>query len=144
MSGFEIIGVVLKILPVMITGLQEVDGRTSRILFQYQHVITSFIRYLDMEHAQLRTTLEKMLSGLVNEIELAQLLEDQQHPIWKDTNLENRMKQRLGPEAYRIYISTMSRVASALVGLREDVGFNQGKVSNDVCHDAEVILTFSS
>jgi hypothetical protein len=54
------------------------------------------------------------------------------------------MKQRLGPEAYRIYIITMSRVANALVGLREDVGFNQGKVSNDVRHDAEVILTLSS
>ncbi|KAH7393524.1 hypothetical protein BKA64DRAFT_89975 [Cadophora sp. MPI-SDFR-AT-0126] len=129
MSGFEVVGFVFNVLPLMIAGLQEVNGRTSKILFKYQHVIASFIRDLDMEHAQLRSTLEKMLSGMVNEIELAQLLEDQQHPIWKDTNLENRMKQRLGPEAYRVYIITMSRVATALVGLREAVGFNQGKKS---------------
>jgi len=143
MAGFEIAGLVLGIIPVMIIGLQEVHGRTSKILFKHQHVIASFIRELDMEHAQLRSTLEKMLSGLVNEIELAQLLEDQQHPIWKDPDLENRMKQRLGPEAYRIYITTVSRVANALIDLRDDVGLNQGKVSNNSRHDSEVILTSS-
>lgn len=58
-----------------------VHGRTSKILFKHQYVIASLIRELDMEHAQFRSTLEKMLSGLVDEIELAQLLEDHQHSL---------------------------------------------------------------
>jgi hypothetical protein len=112
----------------VLAGLREVHGRTPKILFKHQHVIAGFIRDLDMEHVQFRSTLEKILSGVVDEIELAQLLRDQRHHRWKDKELEKIIKQRIGPDAYDTYFTTISRVARLLTELGDAVGM-QGKVS---------------
>lgn len=115
-------------------GLQGVQGvnnnSSANILFKYQHVLRSFMRDLDMEHAQFRSTIEKILGGLVDEVELASLLENRNAALWKDKELERRLKQRIGPEAYRTYMATVERVASALAELWETVGLKQTKVSN--------------
>lgn len=131
MSGIDIGGLILQTIPILLVGLREVHGRTPKILFKYQHVIASFIRDLDMEHVQFRSTLEKILSGVVDEIELAQLLSDQRHPRWKDKELEKSMKQRIGPSAYDTYFTTVNRVARLLTELGDAVGI-QGKVSVSV------------
>jgi hypothetical protein len=135
MSGFEFAGLILSTIPLVLIGLQEVHGRTSKILFKHQHVIASFIRDLNMEHAQFRSTLEKILGGLVDDLELARLLEDHKHHLWKDEQLEKSMKQRIGPGGYQSYINTVNRVASALAELRDAVGLKYGKVSDPSSSD---------
>lgn len=129
MSGLEIAGLVLSTIPIVLLGLREAQSRRSQVLFKHQLIIDAFIWQLEMEHAQFRSTLEKIMGELVGELELAALLNDQDHPRWRDAALGRAMKQKIGQEAYEYYMKTVRRVAMDLAALGEVVQLKQGKAS---------------
>jgi hypothetical protein len=122
MSGLEIAGVVLGVLPILQIGLQQFHGDKFKTLIKYQQMIRSVSRKLELEHAQFHSTCEKLLSPLVDEDRLADLLASPKGSKWNDADLEENLREHLGDKKYELYISIIKELASYIIGLREDLG----------------------
>jgi hypothetical protein len=122
MSGLEIAGVILGVLPILQWGLKQFLGDRFKILTKYQHMINSVSRKLEIEHAQFHSTCEKLLTPLVDEDRLAELLSGPKASTWNDDELEKSLKRHLGDLKYRIYLMTIKDLAGIIISLREDLG----------------------
>jgi hypothetical protein len=130
MSGFfEIAGVILGVLPILQIALNQVGGRNVKTLLKYQQTIIGFERDLGIEHLKFRTTCEKLLGPLVDEEELTDLLQNYNSDGWKDPELEEKLRGRLGESAYDLYIDAMKHLGEALDNLQKETGLKRHSVS---------------
>jgi hypothetical protein len=121
-SGLEIAGVVLAVIPILQIGLEQFHGERFKALVKHQQMIRSISRKLEIEHAQFHSTCEKLLSPLVDEDRLAELLSNPKGSHWKDADLEEDLRDHLGDKKYILYVATIKDLASFIIGLREDLG----------------------
>ena len=122
MSGNEVAGVVLAVIPVLRVTLQQFDGERFKTLMKYEEMIRRITRKLDLQHAQFHSTCERLLSPLVDEDKLAELLENPKASTWNDQELEGDMKEHLGRKKYELYISTVKDLAASIISLQDDLG----------------------
>lgn len=122
MSGFEIVGVVLAVIPILQIGLQPFLGDQFKTLIKHQQTIRSISRKLDIEHAQFHNTCQKLLSPLVDEDTLAELLANPKASVWKDAVLEEDLRAHLGDKRYDLYLTTIKELAALMISLKEDLG----------------------
>lgn len=122
MSGFEIAGVVLAVIPILQIGLEPFMGERFKTLLKHRQTIRSISRKLDIEHAQFHSTCEKLLSPLVDENRLAELLSNPKGSVWKDADLEEDLRDHLGDRKYKLYLSTIKELAGLMISLREELG----------------------
>jgi hypothetical protein len=105
MSGFfEIAGVILGVIPILQIALNQVGGRNVN-------------------------TCEKLLGPLVDEEELTDLLQNYNSDGWKDPELEEKLRGRLGESAYDLYIDAMKHLGEALDNLQKETGLKRHSVS---------------
>lgn len=121
MSGFEIVGVVLAVWPLVINGIQLYKscraGQGWGLLlteFKTEGIIyTEFVCHLlasDVSEADLRqlTTRSKPNQGL-----------------WRDKKLNDGLKERLGVDKSDVVISTLEEMDKLLTSLTRRFGVNQ-------------------
>jgi hypothetical protein len=121
MSVLEVAGVVLGVMPMLQISLEDFNER-FRILVKYRQIIANIARKLDLEHAQFQSTCEKLLSPLVDEDRLAELLANPKASKWKDPILEDNLKENLGPKKYNLYMGTVKELANSIISLQDDLG----------------------
>jgi hypothetical protein len=121
MSGLEIAGVVLAVIPVFQLALRIFQGHNTKTLVKYQLVISSISRRLDFEHAKLHSTCSKLLQPLLDEEAVAELLEASED-AWKDAALVTLVRTSLGDRKFNICIETLEALASSIIALREELG----------------------
>ena len=122
MSGVEILGLILGIIPILQIGLHQAQSRKSKILIKYHQALADFCRDLHVEEARIRSTCERLLSPLVDEDELADLLDNPDGKGWKDKQLQIKLKDRLGDKCYDTYLKTLQRLGAALLTLKHEIG----------------------
>jgi hypothetical protein len=122
MSGLEIVGVILGVIPILQLGLDQFHGERFRALVKYQQTIRSIYRKLELEHAQLHSTCEKLLSPVADEDRVAELLAKPKGSLWKDIDLEEKLMDHLGQKKYELFITTIKELASLIIKLRDDLG----------------------
>lgn len=119
-GGNEIAGVVLAVFPILRITLQNFNG--IKTLLKYNETIRKITRKIDLQHAQFHSTCERLLSPLVDEDKLAELLENPKPSTWNDSKLENDLQEHLGQKKYSLYMETVRDLATAIISLQEDLG----------------------
>lgn len=130
-NGAETAGLVMAAIPLIIKGLDHyADGaRTIRKWWRYRRELESLARTLIAERIILSGTCEKLLNELVIDDDFfIELIENPGCPLWKDEQLDRKLRQHLGSKysLYQAFIEDMGAAVEELIRKLEID--DQGKV----------------
>lgn len=118
MSGVEAAGLILGVLPLLISGLEYYsDGlRSLHDLFNLPEEINIFIHSLRVQHEIFKTTLISFMGPVRTSFELSELLHDPQSQSWSSTSLATSLKAQYST-SFDIYCLLLRGIYDALVQL---------------------------
>ncbi|KAH7351163.1 hypothetical protein BKA65DRAFT_593973 [Rhexocercosporidium sp. MPI-PUGE-AT-0058] len=121
MSGFEVVGVVLGVLPLLISAAEH-----------YKDIFAPFRRLkrcapeLEMYQQQLKTQktifenhCESLLTALTSRQSAKEMLREKDHPSWHDDSLRTKIAEQLG-NAREACEATVQMIAGKLKSIEED------------------------
>ncbi|KAM7216339.1 hypothetical protein V8F06_008261 [Rhypophila decipiens] len=97
MSGFEVAGIVLGSIPLLISALEHYgDGvRTIQKWRKYESELRSVVRNLKTERVKLLNVCEKLLDGLVPASMVDTMVEDPFGGLWQEQEIKRKIRVRL-------------------------------------------------
>ncbi len=132
MSGFEVVGVVLSVVPLVISALEHYEEGVSTIR-RYQHYkreVRDIILALQTEQVFYRNICEQLLSDIVNPVDLESLLRDPGGPLWSRPHVSRKLRTRLG-NSHDIYITRVQDAMSAIEQFKQRLDLDKsGRVNN--------------
>ena len=91
-SGFEIVGVILGLVPLVTGSIEHCRSRNDmRDLRQLE-------RSFKTQRHIFENTIEELLSPLLSDVQLARLLEDPNNTLWQDPNSSAKLEAHLGED----------------------------------------------
>ncbi|KAF5525098.1 hypothetical protein CGCA056_v002794 [Colletotrichum aenigma] len=97
MSGFEVAGVVLGTIPLVISALEHYKQgiSTIRTWRNYNRELRILILSLETERVRFQDVCEKLLVGLVSPCQIESMVEDPFGPAWQEDVIQAKIKARL-------------------------------------------------
>ncbi|KAI0541364.1 hypothetical protein GGR58DRAFT_456810 [Xylaria digitata] len=97
MSGFEVVGVVLGTIPLLISALEHYERgiKTIQIVRRRAKVMHSLATALSTEQTILRNTCETLLGGIIDPKDMQPLLMEPFGPLWQDPDTKALVERRL-------------------------------------------------
>lgn len=97
MSGFEVAGVVLGTIPLVISALEHYKQGISTIRKwrNYDRELRSLIRNLETERVRFQDVCEKLLVGLVPPRQIETMVEHPFGPAWHEDEVQAKIEARL-------------------------------------------------
>ncbi|KAI0869698.1 hypothetical protein GGS24DRAFT_146552 [Hypoxylon argillaceum] len=97
MSGFEVVGVVLGTIPLLISALEHYERgiKTIQIMRRRAKVMHSLATALSTEQTILRNTCETLLGGIIDPKDMKPLLAEPFGPLWQDPDTKALVERRL-------------------------------------------------
>ena len=112
MSGFEVLGLILGLVPVVTGSIEHCRSRNDmRDLRQLE-------RSFKTQRNIFENTIEELLSPLLSDVQLARLLEDPNNTLWQDANLSTKLEEHLGGD-YESFKEIMEDVKMMIVELQK-------------------------
>ncbi|KAF5675598.1 hypothetical protein FDENT_9733 [Fusarium denticulatum] len=115
MSGFEIAGIVLGTLPLVVTAL-EAYSNFLRDWGKAPAELRSLNRQLSTERARLCNVCEQLISDVVSQRDIEPMLQDPFGPLWQAKETNDRIRRRLW-DSYNPFEDTVKDVGEALDSL---------------------------
>ena len=107
MSGFEVVGVVLAVAPLIISALENYKAgvHTIQRLYQWESQLLRLILSLKVQHAKFKLNLEKLLRAAAPDQNIQEVPEDYDSLLWRG-HLALQVKRYLstGYEAFRLTV----------------------------------------
>jgi hypothetical protein len=131
MSGFEVVGVVLGVLPLVISALESYsDGiQTIRRMLGYKWELQLLITTLETEEVLFQNTCEVLIDGIDGAGEMELLLKNLGGQLWKSGELGRRLETRLSA-SYTVFFKRIVDMKDALESFKKRLGLGpDGKVS---------------
>lgn len=114
MSGIEVTGVVLAVMPLFITALEHYKEGLDPIkaFMGWEKELPHFIRKLRNQHVHFQQTMRLLLEPITSEFELAEMLADPSGDYWKDEKMAARLEEKLQESfhAYQGIIADIERI----------------------------------
>jgi hypothetical protein len=130
MSGFEVTGVVLGSIPLVISALEHYAQGVSSIkrMIKYRWELKELIIALQTQYGIYRNTCEQLLDGLVSAPMLEELVKDSDSPLWQDPSLNEKLRERLNT-SYDNYLMLLKSLDATIEEFKRrlDLG-KDGKV----------------
>ncbi|KAK0652557.1 hypothetical protein B0T16DRAFT_406417 [Cercophora newfieldiana] len=130
MSGFEVAGVVLGSIPIVVSALElyikglGTMGRLRRFTLELE----SLVLKLGTEEAKLQNVYEKLLRDIVPDDQIEPMLKDPFGPLWKEPNVVARIRRRLWRDL-NVFNENVRRMNAAMSEMKEKLGIGpDGKV----------------
>ena len=111
MSGLEITGVVLGLVPIITGGIEL--WKTKLTIREIRQLERSFKTQRNI----FMNTIEEILSPLASDTQLKQLLDHPDGEAWKDTRLSSKLEEHMG-ESYQSFKEILEDVQGMLTDLR--------------------------
>ena len=130
MSGFEIAGVVLGSLPIVVSALQVyIKGASTMQKWRfYARELRSLIRTLETEHAKLQNVCEKLLMGIVPETQIEIMINDPLGLAWQNRDVSAKIRLRLWRSS-KIFEENLQDMEETMEELKSKLGLGpDGKV----------------
>ncbi|KAI1317443.1 hypothetical protein F5Y16DRAFT_392755 [Xylariaceae sp. FL0255] len=154
MSGIEVVGLVLGIIPLVISALEHYhDGSSAASTWRrHARVIQSLTRNLRTEHGKMYNTCETLLSGIVPATRLEPMLQEPFGPSWRDQETSRRIEERLD-HMYSAFEETVKEMNSIIKELKLNLGIStrfeadestRGPVKLSVMMRASLVIKRSS
>ena len=123
MSGFEIAGVVLGSIPLVIATLENyLKGvRTIKRWGMYERELRSLIRNLETEKVKLQNVCEKLLDGLVSPSQIEEMVDNPLGILWTEEETQKKIRDRLWRSS-SIFAQTVNEMKDAIDEIKEKLG----------------------
>ncbi len=123
MSGFEVAGIVLGTIPLLIAALEHChDGVTTIQRWRrYQRERQNLARILKMEQIKLQNICEELLKGLAPASQIESMIKEPFGTQWKDSLIEARLRARLD-NSLDVFQTTISDVQNSMTELARRLG----------------------
>jgi len=133
MSGIEIAGLVLAVIPLFISAIEHYeDGlRPVRVLklIVYREELARYRRKLTIQYGLYDSALQELLVDVVPQDELRDMIAKGYGSHWKNAALEDRLKKRLG-SVYNTYFIVMEQIQDVMARIASLLDIQrQGNVS---------------
>ncbi|KAI1735504.1 hypothetical protein F4680DRAFT_435475 [Xylaria scruposa] len=128
MSGFEVAGLVLGAVPLLISALEHYgDGlSTLKRWRRYEHELRSLVRNLDTERVKLQNVCEKLLVGIVPESQIEAMIKDPLGNLWREEKTQKKIQSRLW-EGYGLFEDTIADIKKGVDEMKERIENQSGK-----------------
>lgn len=131
MSGFEVAGVVLGSLPLIISAMEHyAEGiAAAKRFWKYKSEMRSLIMHIKTEKTIFTNTLEQLLTGIVRIEHMDELLANPGGKKWHDSEVDKVLKERLR-SSYPAYFENVRGMDMALKQIMKKLALDEdGKVS---------------
>ncbi|KAF5228882.1 hypothetical protein FAUST_10784 [Fusarium austroamericanum] len=129
MSGFEVVGVVLGSIPLLISGLEHYRNGIETIgnMVQYVEVVENILTSISTTLSIYRQSCEILLQGLIlPENILDELLNSSGSTAWADKQLVEQLKKQFGPHReYKVYRAAVVRLNKRIEKLRSKLDLDE-------------------
>ncbi|KIL85100.1 hypothetical protein FAVG1_11529 [Fusarium avenaceum] len=140
MSGFEVAGIVLGTLPLLVSAL-ETYSKFMRDWGKAPSELRSLNRQLTTERAKLYNVCDLLISDAVSHQDIEPMLLNPFGPLWKVKETNDKIRRRLW-DAYKPFEETVIEVDEALQSIMQRLGvqvsvdgevewMNKGKITRD-------------
>ena len=122
MTGFEIAGAVLAVLPLLVSAAEHYEDayRPFLRLRKFDAEVRRFQQQLNTQRTIFRTECELLLAQAGGEDDRAtKMLQDPAHPSWQDVNVDNALLEVLG-ESEDACIEIMRMIAMTLTPIETE------------------------
>jgi hypothetical protein len=116
----DVAGLVMGALPIAIKVYTVYQNIATP---KYSETMNDFLRQLHLAHSRLRNCMEKLLSGLVEDSFLQELLENPKIESWSSLALESKIISRLD-NSYSGYVETWKIIQKSLLRIEKLVGLD--------------------
>ncbi|KLP22785.1 uncharacterized protein LW94_14989 [Fusarium fujikuroi] len=105
MSGFEIAGIVLGSIPLLISATEHYRNSLDRATAfrKWKDVLNSALREFWYQHSSFESSLRIILKDVASPLEIEEMIGDPHHELWKSRDLSQALQERL-KNSYRPYI----------------------------------------
>ncbi|KAK4499606.1 hypothetical protein PRZ48_010124 [Zasmidium cellare] len=117
MSGIEVAGIVLAVIPLIITGIEVYDRKIKRrrnVLEELEDLKDE----LDSEYRKFRNTMELLLGDSVDDHTFNQLFSNIGGKLWSNARVEECLRNRLRQD-YEIFLKYVTRMNSSVEDLQK-------------------------
>lgn len=133
MSGIEIAGLVLAVIPLFISAIEHYEAglRPVRVLklVVYREELARYRAKLTVEYGLYNSALEELLVDVVPQDELRDMIAQGYGSHWKNAALELKLKKRLGT-VYNTYFLVMKQMQDVMARIASLLDIErQGNVS---------------
>ncbi|KAF4971403.1 hypothetical protein FZEAL_9854 [Fusarium zealandicum] len=129
MSGFEIAGVVLGSIPLLVSTLENYKNG-------------SLIRNLDTERVKLQNVCEKLLDGLVPPSRIDTMVENPHGALWTEKETQKKIRARLW-RSWDVFERTLKDIQSAIGEIYEKLGGEPNTNASDKSFAVKELKRFS-
>lgn len=122
MSGFEVAGIVLGSIPLLISALEHYGEGLSTIQRwrKYERELKALIRNLKTEQVKLQNVCEKLLVGLVPTSDIEAMIESPFGELWRQEIIEKKIRARLW-KSPAVFKDTITDVSTAINELKREI-----------------------
>jgi len=151
MTGFEVVGVVLGVLPLLSSTIGTYDNVYRPFITQYKDyepALKGFQQGLLTERTIFRYDCIMLLRSSVGSEWVQDMLENLQHDRWRDEDIEEKVSQHLGSskEACEAAIARIQGKLSAILKEYQRYGIttNSESLNNNVSPSSMVLLSYEN
>lgn len=138
MSGFEVVGVVLGVLPLAIEALKTYKSTLSSMR-NVERSLKALIQDLETEQVRLRTTCEVLLEGIVPLSMIDTLLETPFGPQWELYDHQLRLRLWTSSAKFQEQVAEMQKAAEELKNNLSIQAAGKGVSLNHLHYDSLVL-----
>ncbi|KAH8647270.1 hypothetical protein BX600DRAFT_555505 [Xylariales sp. PMI_506] len=126
MSGFDVLGVVLGTIPLVISALEHYQEgiHTIRRWHSYEAELQSLKRKLGNENAIFINTCQQLLSGIVRSVDHEKLINEPFGELWGDPEIQDQVALRLD-HVYKPFNATVVAMVEALEEVKVKLGLDE-------------------
>lgn len=138
MSGFEIVGVILGVYPMITAGLKVYQAsKTAR------RGAASLALALNTEEIIFTEFVQNLLAPNVSEADLVRLTDpsSQSIELWKDTTLHQNLRNRLGSKKAEVVLDTLQEIRELLSSLQDELSRKDHGMVRDLMRGPKWLLT---
>ena len=131
MSGFEVAGIVLGALPIIVSGLKFYlhGASTIREWRRYKRPLQQLVTELETSHVIFQNVLEKLLLGIAADDQIDNMIKDPFGPAWKQPAIHHKVREKLWRNP-QVFEDTVQDMGAAVAEMRESLQIDvDGKVS---------------
>jgi hypothetical protein len=130
MSGFEVAGVVLGGVPVIVSALKlYIEGASTLQRWRfYTRELKSLIRSLETEQTKLQNVYERLLVDIVPATKIEEMIHDPFGPLWMEEASATKIHQRLWRSA-KVFHDNVLDMSDAIEEMKKKLDLDaDGKV----------------
>ncbi|OBT75923.1 hypothetical protein VF21_05771 [Pseudogymnoascus sp. 05NY08] len=122
MTGVEVAGIILAVLPLFISALENYENGLDpiRAFLEFDSEWPNQIRKLRDQHINYNLTMKGLLLSIADGEDVEEMISDPGGACWKDIGMQERLEERLD-EAYQAYLDAIKHIEEIMKTIAKDL-----------------------